>query len=570
MSGSKRTDASVVKPATGFDESNTSAVPWYRTTLAAALSGSALLWPALPPVGWSWLAWVAPLPWLWLILLPSLPGKRTHLALYFAGFAFWMGTLHWLRLPHWATNIGWVAVSGYLAVYVWAFVVLSRIAVHQIGVSIVVAAPVVWTGLEVIRGYMLGGFNMSSLSHTQYQWLQFIQLADVIGGYGVSGLVMVVSASLSRMIPWAGQRTAVWPLAVIVGAFTVALWYGSSHINTEHGSAGPTVALIQGKFDTTFDYDPDENRRVMSEYVRMTSKAVDELQKRTGSSFDLVVWPESMFRSPLVSFSDDYREPKGAEWSKDQVLQRSQNELRELAKFTNSCVLVGLGREHLTNDRNERWNSAAFVDRDGEIDHYDKQKLVMFGEYVPFFDLWPALYQLTPMGEGLSRGERPQSFDVFRTPRNTHPKSIYRFSPSICFETVVPHLIRNQVRQLRDEGAEPDVLVNLTNDGWFWGSSELELHLICGVFRAVEIRKPLVIAANTGISAHIDANGRIVQQAPRREATYLIADVQIDERPSVWLEHGGRLEIVYLLPLIGLTTVGLANRWRVSKRRTRA
>jgi apolipoprotein N-acyltransferase len=556
----KRASASVKELSEDLDESNTAPVPWYRTTLAVGLMGSLLLFAALPALSWSWLAWVAPLPWLWLILQPTLPGRRPHLALYLVGFAFWMGTLHWLRLPHWATNFGWAALSGYLAVYIWAFVALSRVGVHRLGISIVITAPIVWTGLEVVRGYMLGGFTMSSLAHTQYKWLEFIQLADVIGCYGLSGLLMLATASLARVIPWAGQRITIWPLATIVAAVAIPLLYGSPHVNSKYGFAGPTVALIQGTFDTTFDYDPDEDRRVMAEYVRLTSNAVDEFHKRTGSSFDLVVWPESMFRSPLLSFSDSFREPEGAEWSKEQMLERSHNELRELAKFTNSCVLVGLGREHLTNDRNQRWNSAAFVNRDGEIDHYDKQKLVMFGEYVPFFDLWPALYQLTPMGEGLSRGERPRAFEVFRTPRATHPKSNYLFSPSICFETVVPHLIRNQVHQLRDEGAEPDVLVNLTNDGWFWGSSELELHMICGVFRAVEVRKPLVIAANTGISAHIDASGRIVKQAPRREATYLIADVRVDERPSVWLEHGGRLEILYLLPLVGLTAVGLAKR----------
>jgi apolipoprotein N-acyltransferase len=160
------------RTSAGFDELNTIVVPWYRTTLAIGVFGSLLLWAALPPLGWSWLAWLAPLPWLWLILQPDLPGRRTTQALYFAGFAFWMGTLHWLRLPHWATNVGWVAMSIYLAVYIWAFVVLSRVAMHRLGLSIVFAAPIVWSGLEVVRGYMLGGFTMSSLAHTQYEWLE--------------------------------------------------------------------------------------------------------------------------------------------------------------------------------------------------------------------------------------------------------------------------------------------------------------------------------------------------------------------------------------------------------------
>ena len=91
-----------------------------------------------------------------------------------------------------------------------------------------------------------------------------------------------------------------------------------------------------------------------------------------------------------------------------------------------------------------------------------------------------------------------------------------RIAPNICYESVLSHVIRRQVNALAAEGREPDMLVNLTNDGWFWGSSELDMHLACGVFRAVECRKPLLIAANTGFSAWIDGDGRILEQGPRR------------------------------------------------------
>ena len=89
-----------------------------------------------------------------------------------------------------------------------------------------------------------------------------------------------------------------------------------------------------------------------------------------------------------------------------------------------------------------------------------------------------------------------------------------RMAPNICYESVLSHVIRRQVNALAAEGREPDMLVNLTNDGWFWGSSELDMHLACGVFRAVECRKPLLIAANTGFSAWIDGDGRIRRKAP--------------------------------------------------------
>ncbi len=83
------------------------------------------------------------------------------------------------------------------------------------------------------------------------------------------------------------------------------------------------------------------------------------------------------------------------------------------------------------------------------------------------------------------------------------------------------------------EGKEPDILVNLTNDGWFWGSSELDMHLACGVFRAVECRKPFLIAANTGFSAWIDGDGRIRRQGPRRAKDVIVAEPRLDRPPQL-------------------------------------
>ena len=145
-----------------------------------------------------------------------------------------------------------------------------------------------------------------------------------------------------------------------------------------------------------------------------------------------------------------------------------------------------------------------------------------------------------------------------------------RFSPNICYETVIPHLFRkSRFISSAPKGAEPEVLVNVTNDGFFWGSSELDLHLMCGVFRAVECRKPLLIAANTGFSAWIDADGRIVEQGPRRATGFIMADVEVDDRGSFYLEYGGWLELLYIAPCIVLAVFGLRDwgRARIASRR---
>jgi len=176
---------------------------------------------------------------------------------------------------------------------------------------------------------------------------------------------------------------------------------------------------------------------------------------------------------------------------------------------------------------------------------------VMFGEYIPLADWFPFLYRITPLTGGLTTGRRAAAQKL----------GDFRFAPNICYETVIPHLIRRQMLELKTAGEEPDVMVNITNDGWFRGSSELDMHLACGVMRAIEMRKPLVIAANTGFSANIDADGRIIEQGPRRDSAVLIADVRLDNRDSFYLRYGDWFSGLCLLACGGLAFVGIWGRF---------
>src|SRR5207249_2608 len=142
---------------------------------------------------------------------------------------------------------------------------------------------------------------------------------------------------------------------------------------------------------------------------------------------------------------------------------------------------------------------------------------VMFGEYIPFAKWLPFLYRLTPLSGGIEAGDSPIALSL---------NSKYCFAPSICYETAIPHDTRRQVAVLERQDQYPTALVNLTNDAWFWGSSELRMHLACDVFRAVETRVPLVIAANGGISAWIDREGRIRSQLPPQQSGFLLADIE--------------------------------------------
>jgi apolipoprotein N-acyltransferase len=289
--------------------------------------------------------------------------------------------------------------------------------------------------------------------------------------------------------------------------------------------------MLQAWVDTIFEYDPERDADNFNRYVRLTREAA-----AAHPDLDVIIWPESAFSDtrPLITRGEP--EP-GEEWSSDfntwfedaaaRFHQKSKSMAGELGGATS--LLVGLGVHHFGPHGVEQYNSAAHISPAGDVvGRYDKMHPVMFGEYVPLGDWIPWLYRVTPLSGGLSRGRQAEAFEI----------AGLRLSPNVCFESTVPHLIRRHIVELERRGDSPDVLVNLTNDGWFWGSSMIDLHLTCSVFRAVEHRKPNLIAANTGLSAWIDGDGLIRAQGTRFEDAIVVADVRPELRRSLYTRWG--------------------------------
>lgn len=527
-------------------------LPWWRSTWALAWLGQILFWAALPPLELAPLAWLAPIPWVLLIRQQSLWGRRPYRALWLSSFVFYLAALYWVTLPHWATSFGLLALAFYLALYFPLFVGLSRVAVHRLGVSPLVAAPTVWTGIELARGYLLTGFGMVALGHTQFRWPLVLQISDLAGGYGVSFVLVLVAACVACCLPWEGGRRRWLPLVPGALALAAVFGYGAWRLQQELPPAASKVALIQGSIDIEMKHDPGQGQRIFDEYFGLSRQAVEE-----HPDVELIVWPETMFRYPWFRFDKDYVPPADADWSPEQMEARSRQAIQQTVAPLGKPFLLGIDTVHQKADRVERFNTALFTDGGGNPgEYYDKCHLVPFGEYVFLADVFPWLYRLTPLEGGLNPGQGPQSVAVGKV----------RYSPNICYENTVPHLIRGQVAQLRSEGREPDVLVNLTNDGWFWGSTELDLHLACSVFRAIECRKPMLVAANTGFSAWVDSNGRIVAQGKRRATDIIIASPAIDPRRSGYLAVGDAFAGFCLAGTLGLIVVGLVA-WRRDRRK---
>jgi apolipoprotein N-acyltransferase len=424
-----------------------------------------------------------------------------------------------------------------------------------------------------LRGHLLTGFSMGLLAHTQAEYPRLIQIADLAGGYTLSFLILLVSACLFQAVyprvrrsaqderrPW---LPAVYHVLIAAAAIGGAVGYGQWRLGQAiPGQAGPVarVALVQGSLDTVFEFSPERLQETFDQYRGLTQRAT-----REHANLDLVVWPESAFAVPETVVEEPLGPLPGSSLSVAALrtrLDAAQSDFQALlagdaalanahtdaSRSAGTKLLIGTTSFVYGSGAPRTYNTALLVDRSGNVaGRYYKMHPVMFGEYIPFGSLLPWLYQITPLGGGLARGDGPKAFDV----------AGLRMAPSICFESTVPHLIRKQLNELARQGTPADVLVNVTNDGWFWGTGMLDLHFRCGVFRAVENRKPLVVAANTGISLWADGNGVVRSRGPRRQADVLFAEVQADGRRAPYASIGDWPACLLAAICVGLMFIAL-------------
>ncbi len=492
---------------------------------AAVLTAASLLmlYLSFTPVECAPLAWIGLVPLCQLLRLKSLP-RRCYSLTWAVSFVWAAATLQWMRLGHPAMYLALAALAAYVGLYIPAFVFIGRRCIVR-GLPLWLTVPIVWTALEYVRAYLLTGFSWYYLGHTQYRWLSLIQISDITGAYGVSFVIALVAGSLAGQVPlrWlqrlnldvgiAGiERPSLVPLTVAVLIVGLCCSYGvARQTRPEDFPEGPAFALIQGNFTPEIKHDPE---MMLTRY-----RIHDDLMRRSVMlQPDFIVWPETMFSWPEQSVADGV--------TNDQILAQMppdalhsygneadlladrfrshevQNSLAEHSQASGAALIMGLEAVVAEKDRLKIYNAAAFVRPDlGYVGRYDKIHRVIFGEYIPLKNVFPFFASLTPFGAnfGIDAGDDVRLFEY----------AGFRIAPLICFEDTVPHLVRRMAAQSDEQGHECDVLVNLTNDAWFHGSSELDQHLISAAFRCVENRTPMVRCVNGGISAFIDGNGQV-------------------------------------------------------------
>ena len=515
--------------------------------------GAGFLWTAaFPNIEIAGLAWLAP-GLMIAAALGSGGGERFRLG-YVAGLVHYLSMLYWLLLiPYrwlgipFGPGLGWLSLSAFLALFpaVWVELVtprtrgishdatggarqslaeglggvLPRNWVLRLGWACAGAA--VWVAWEMVLARVLGGFPWALLGVSQYRLTPLIQISSVTGVYGVSFLVVWLSLSLvcaGVMVIQRPTARSVWLVEVFLPVLVVAALFnaGLRHIrHSEPSGRSLKVALVQPSIPQTLIWDASKDAERFQELVRLSEQALT-------NKVDVLLWPEAAV-------------PKLLRYDKETF-----EAITGLARQHGVWMIIGSDdaephRNRSNLDEADYFNSSFLVSPKGELmDRYVKRNLVIFGEYVPLRRWLPFLKYLTPIEGGFTAGTEPIPFHL-RTLGITA-------QVLICFEDVFPQLAREETRP------ETDLLINLTNDGWFGEGAAQWQQAATGLFRTVENHLPLVRCANNGLTCRVDANG-ILREIFRDPAGsvygkgFLITEIPLrpegsNESPTFYTRHG--------------------------------
>jgi apolipoprotein N-acyltransferase len=479
-----------------------------------AIASGILIALAFPVFDLNFLAWVAFVPLL--LSLWGKSGKESFTLGYVFGIVYFFGTLYWIY--HSINYYGGVSFPAsvsvvlllclYLGLYPALFSYLFSAMLRKTKLPALFIAPVIWVVLEFLRSYAFTGFPWSSIGYSQYRFMPVIQVSDITGVYGISFLVLAVNGAVADVLLLKKRlkEMPLFPVSFTYAGFVslvlvlvVSLGYGMWRLGQERKGHPITVSVVQGDIEQDMKWEPRYQQEVLDTYFALSKAAA-------ASSPQLIVWPETA--APFLFGTD-----KG-----------NTEKLIDFEKTLGSDLLFGsVMVKEASKDKVLLSNSAVLLDREGKTVYtYDKIHLVPFGEYVP---LRSVLFFVDKLVTGIGDYMPGQEYLRAET-------GFGSFGTLICYEVIFPGL----VRKFYTGGG--DFIVNITNDAWFGKTSGPYQHFSMAVFRAVENRKPLIRAANTGISGFIDSDGRIVAKTRLFQRLALTDTVKTDSTLTFYTKYG--------------------------------
>lgn len=475
---------------------------WFDWVAAAATA--LLLIFSFPNFELWFLAWVALVP-----LLVAIARRPSPLRAFVLGWA--TGTVFFYITCYWLTysmiHYGGVpTVVAYVLLLPAAIVVgifpalamtLVALAIKRWGDWAVLLAPVFWTAFELLRLGFTGQL-WNALGYSQAFNHLLIQPASWGGVYAVSFLIVIINAAIALVIM---KRTPASIVATVVVVALVSLVIVVSKVRpvVRNTSATPLcVVAVQPNVPMSLVKSVEELKQLLERHVSLSKQG---LERCRADERRFVIWPES---------------PMNFTYQNDRTFQ----EFVTRFSLENNTYVLFNSLEPAPDDGS--YNSALLINGNAPITQYDKIRLMPFGEYVPLPQWLPGASLITGLVGEFTPGNKYTLMGV----------GDYRAGVFICIEAAYPEIARG----LTNEGAE--VLINISNDGYLGPTAVMRQHLANATVRAVENGRPLLRVTNTGITADITADGKIVDQTEPFQPDVRVWREAPADAPTFYTKHG--------------------------------
>lgn len=481
-------------------------VPGWREAGLHLLAGAGIATSQAPLLAW-YLAFLSLIWALWRMSRPQ-SGAGAWWAGWLVGAGYFGTYLNWIVHPFFVDPwvYGWMAPFAFVLMafglgLFWA--IASALATRL--PNRLIALAMLLSGTELLRGHIFTGFPWAMPGHL---WLgsPFELNAAFVGATGLTVATLFAAALPLLHRLWGGLAMAALLGLGLVGGFL----HGSG---AEAPVRDMTLRLVQPAAEQHLKWDPDQARALFQRQLDLT---------RQDPPADLTIWPETSIPY-LFEFSP---------------------EVPGIITAASGGRPVALGIQRVEGDQG--WNSLRVVQGKGEVTAtYDKHHLVPFGEYMPMGDVlynWFGIGAFAAqVGNGYSAGQQAQVLDL-------GPK-LGRVLPLICYEAVFPDIPRSVPR--------PDWILQVTNDAWFGPFTGPFQHFQLARLRAIEMGLPVVRVGNTGVTAVINARGRVVQHLPFGQAAALdVSGLQMGLPPTPYARWGDLFAYLLLFGLFALSFLG--------------
>ncbi len=476
-----------------------------------------LLFSAFPSISFWPAAFVALIPFVQ--ALEGLKAKDAFRTGFLWGLFFFFPLLWWLvptistygRIHFLLAVPVVICLCCYLALYpaLWAMFVKWLLDSGQAGLFFVISASSLWIVLEALRGVLFSGFPWGLMAYSLCPVPVFIQSADIWSVYGLGFFLVFFNLSIFeavRMMRTKRAETASNKGVKVLFASLLCLllfFFSYGVIKTRKVATTSKVwaAAVQASMDQSQKWDPALTLFTLNRYKELTHRAKKEFPE-----LRLAVWPETAM--PFY-------------FQEDTSMKRA---ILDFARKEGLFILLGSPSYTYGKDGRVYYlNSAYAVGPKGIVlGRYDKHHLVPFGEYMPWGPVTAWARRFLPTAGDFIAGKEP-------TPLNAGP---FKIGTMICFESIFPEIARKEV----EKGA--NILAVITNDAWFGRTAAPYQHADMAIFRAVETRRWLVRAANTGVSRIISPIGEVLKETRLFVPSFVAAQVGLGQEQTIFVRFG--------------------------------